>query len=62
MIKSVVFSFCSIRGRYQEWDLGTLAQFQQLNFGFPVVGLPLSRFPIGGYVCRFSIRETEFYG
>ena len=42
MIKPMVFSFCSIGCRYQEWDLVTLAQFQQLNFGFSVVGLPVS--------------------
>ena len=62
MIKPMVFGFCSIGGRchsgWWEWELGKLAQFQYLNFGFPVMGLPLSEFPIGGYVCGFSIRGT----
>ena len=58
LIKSMVLSFFYIGGRCQEWDLGKLAQFQQLNFGFPVLGLLLSGFLIGGYVCGFSIRGT----
>ena len=50
--------FCSIGSRchsgWWEWNLGRLAQFQSLNFGFPVVELSLSRFPVRG----FSIRGT----
>ena len=62
MIKSMVFDFYSIGGwchsGWWEWDLGTFTLFQLLNFGFPLVGLRLSGFPIGGYIFGFSIRGT----
>ena len=39
--------------------LGYACTVSVIEFRFPVVGLPLGVFPIGGYVCGFSIRETS---